>query len=376
MVSRNIAPTFMKYLVPSLQKGASKPSFWGHRPVLSIRNLVIYSTIVAAATVLWVLFVLVPPFHVKIPAVSLPYLRLPVVSVPSIHVKLPVIRTGAIRVPGLYQVRLQSLVTDVRGVATWFVLGLAYNVRDALSVVGEEYDRTTAERDAFDQFARAVAEAEPATNSTDVSPTATLVLETNQARSELESVERAYRETVMSVSHYEQEYDESLAVNMATEFGDELAMAVLEGEKLTPQLQESLYVAAIEARERRERFRSLVEAERTDLQRVKRTFGELDATLTDADESALLTRSFDELAALHERLERERETCERLLASRQRQRREGHAGRVRAPGLPDLQSYLYGSLDVQYPVLADAVSLIDDVQRTQRRVRSELTRRV
>lgn len=367
----------MKNTVPSLQEGASRRSFWRHRPVLSVRNLVIYSTIISAATVLWILFVLVPPFHVKIPALSLPYLRLPVVTVPTIHVKLPTVRTGAIRLPGLYQVRLQTLITDVRSVGTWFLLGLTYNVRDALSIVSEECDRTTAERDAFDRFARAVAEAEPTTDSTaDVSPGASLVLETNRTRSELGTVERAYRETVMGVPHYEQEYDESLAVNMASEFGDELAMAVLEGGQLTPQLQASLYAAAIEARERRERFRSLVEAERTDLQRVKRTFGEVDASLTDADESALLTGSFDELAALHERLERERETCEQLLASRQRQRREGHAGRVRAPGLPDLQSYLYGPLDVQYPVLADAVALLDQVQRTQRRVRGELTRRV
>ena len=368
---------FMKYTVPSLLERASRRSFLRHRPVLSVRNLVIYSTIVTAATALWILFVLVPPFHVKIPAISLPYLRLPVVTLPSVHVKLPAFRTGTIRLPGLYQVRLQTLVTDVRGVATWFLLGLTYNVRDALSIVGEECERTTAERDAFDRFARAVARAKPTTGSTtDVSPGSSLVLKTKKARSELGAVERAYRETVMSVPHYEQEYDESLAVNMASEFGDDLAMAVLEGGQLTPQLQESLYVAAIEARERREQFRSLVEAERTDLQRVKRTFGEVDASLSDVDESALLTGSFDELAALHERLERERESCERLLAHRQRQRREGHAGRIRAPGLPDLQSYLYGPLDVQYPVLADAISLLDDVQQTQLRVRSELTRRV
>ncbi|WP_456264523.1 DUF7260 family protein, partial [Aeromonas schubertii] len=52
----------------------------------------------------------------------------------------------------------------------------------------------------------------------------------------LNDVQQAYRETVMSIAHYDEEYDEPLAQNLAFEVGEELAAAIMTHSQLTPYL--------------------------------------------------------------------------------------------------------------------------------------------
>lgn len=110
--------------------------------------------------------------------------------------------------------------------------------------------------------------------------------------------------------------------------------------------------------------------------------GEARATLTELEDqiTAALTQllsdfSIDELLTLYDRLCDYEQQCETILEDRQYHRTDGHATLIRAGSShthTDLQTYLYRSLPVTYPVLVDGSTLLEMLQRIQHRVTTEL----
>ncbi|EMA54285.1 DUF7260 family protein, partial [Halococcus salifodinae] len=132
------------------------------------------------------------------------------------------------------------------------------HVRSAIAVVETDHERTITERDAFARFADCVSEFE--VSSVDLhpdhaqqAPAQTLVAPETAARakSPLARVRDAYRDTVMGVPHYDEEYDDSLPESLTGEFSPEVAAAVLTSEQLTPHLRDRLIDATHRARESR-----------------------------------------------------------------------------------------------------------------------------
>lgn len=224
---------------------------------------------------------------------------------------------------------------------------------DARRAVRRERRRTVDEREAFEAFARRMADADT------VAPTAaenggTLV---GTATAGTPAVRRAYRETVMSVPHYEAEDDEAVVESLAGEFGPELA-AGLRGGPLTERQQSAAVAAARQAYADRDAFVDRLDTEAVSLadaaERLRTVRGELAGHRRD-----FAGESYGALEALHRRLGVLAETCDGVAADRQAHLREHRDDLGLPAGAPDLPSYLYVELEPDYPVLAAVAATAD-----------------
>lgn len=270
------------------------------------------------------------------------------------------------------------LLLTLTGLFAAFVIATILHLNAARSIVDEERDRTVDERDAFARFVDRIADLD-ADGSGTTAVAANEPLMTMSAAPpdrQLQAVKSAYRETVMSLPHYEEEYDEPIAVNMAAEFGDEVAAAVIDGERLTPPLKSALLQQGRDASDRRRRFVSTLDREAAQLAEAHESLSSVEGTLVELDEEPLLTRTFEELQSTWERLGQLEDRCVEVVEDRQ----DGLARMDRPYQNGDegvsLHEYLYRPLSVTYPVLADGATLIDHLRTAQGRVLSALTTRV
>lgn len=266
----------------------------------------------------------------------------------------------------------------VTGLLAVFVLAAILHLHGARSLLAEERSRTADERDAFDRFTRRIADIDPDGSAPQRVRTddSLLAVSATAPQQRLDQVKRAYRETVMDVPHYDEEYAEPLSVNMAAEFGDEVATAVVDGDQLTPGLKQALVAKGRDAQQRRNRFIATLDREAEALARADGTLAEVDVDLQRLDETSLLDRSFDELVGVWEDLGGLEDRIEHTIAERQQ---EVHAESMAYRNGDDpvsLHEYLYRPLPVTHPVLADATDLVDQIRTARHRVVAALTARV
>lgn len=264
---------------------------------------------------------------------------------------------------------------SVTAVLALLVFAAVVHVWDAETLLDAELRRLAAERDAFSEFGRRVADIEAAETSAAVQTTGGLVTATATVTEDrLDHVQDAYRETVMDVEHFEEDYGEPLAENLAAEFGDGLAVAVVDGGQFTPQLKSALVQSAQEASRQRASFISTLESEADSLSAAASVLEEVDAERESLAEEPMPSRSYERLVADWHRLGQLRERCGSLVSDRQR--RLGELSASLPPGSGELQEYLYDGLPVSHPVLADAASLSEAVEELRGKVLRSLTRRV
>lgn len=262
------------------------------------------------------------------------------------------------------------------GVVTAFALAALVYVREARPACETERRRARTERDAFQRFSRRVADVEAtATGPADVHHGAATLVRTDAADDGLRRVRDAYGETVMAVPHYDEEYDESMVANMSAEFGEEVATAVAGGAAFTPQLKHAVVAASDESRRQRAGFVRALARERDALSAAGDRLGGVDAALDGSNATPLSRRSFDDLAALDDRLRDLEASVAGVVRDRQAAVRGGYQGRYRRHEGHEFLAYLYRDLPVTYPVLADAASLLDDLATARRRVVRALTAR-
>ncbi|WP_348607674.1 DUF7260 family protein [Halobaculum rarum] len=248
-----------------------------------------------------------------------------------------------------------------------FVAGAVLTRLDgAREALAREATRTRAERDAFERFRRRVANLESSERGRPM-PTGggTNVLTVPASGAAvggdgLANARRAYRETIMATAHYEEEYDETLATNVAEEFSAPVASALVEeGGTLTPSLRTTLASGARRASEERTDLLSKLETERSSIEAAESTL----APAVDAGEGVVdleLSRAtYTDLVAEYERLEWHEGRVESLLSDRQTRIHDEEGDRRH------WFDYLYRSLSSPYPVLsagAGTLSLIDDAK--------------
>ncbi|PSP76403.1 hypothetical protein BRC81_12295 [Halobacteriales archaeon QS_1_68_20] len=245
-----------------------------------------------------------------------------------------------------------------------FVAAVAH-VRSARSVTSDERERVRREAKAFTAFADRITdlEAGPAGGSPRRVGTATLVESTTTTS--LQDVADAYRETVMAVPHYESEYGEPLAQNMAAEFGDDVASAVVTGQNLTPQLKRTLLQRSARAQRLRLALLEHLDAEAEAVAEAEADFDRISDSVDRIEEASLEDATFEDLLAEWYLLEdRERECVERL-QTRQKTIQDRRGLSKHLSEAPTLEQYLYAPLDVTYPVLADGTTLLDRIRAAQ-----------
>ena len=212
----------------------------------------------------------------------------------------------------------------------------------AESVLDQEYEEVDAERRAFKTFRGRVAATETGA-STSAVPATRVPLRENRSRA-AERVRSAYRETVMSVDHYDEVYGESLVENVAAELSGELAAGLRRDAHLqfTSLFKQMLVAAVDSAIDQRENFCTLLDGERESLSwsrdELRVPIDELDGTHVPASVGVNFTNALDEIAC---------------------HRQETFAGRTASPRTDghDLCAYLYTDCAWTYPVLTAVTRL-------------------
>ena len=144
---------------------------------------------------------------------------------------------------GLGYLTVRIPIIESASIIGFGMVGLT-NISHALALIVEEQDRVASERDAFLSFGQRLSNIEPRSSpsASQLSSSLDLRLDTNNRSSgdQLQEVQQAYRETVMTVPHYEEEYGKSLATDLGEEFTDEIAIAVTTSDQFTSQLKAAL----------------------------------------------------------------------------------------------------------------------------------------
>lgn len=265
---------------------------------------------------------------------------------------------------------IRKHAANERVVTVRFVPSLA---RSALEVVITEHRRTAAERDAFARFTNRIAALDTSTDTattTHTQPAAaqTLLQPDSQTDTQLADARAAYRETVMSVPHYAEEYDESLQEHLTAEFSPEIATALTTGDQFLPSLQEHLITESRQACTNRATFLSALEDEASALQTADERLADLGSEFSDLLAAhSLEAWASEELLASRQQVRAGERECEKLAVDRQSTL---HGQRIPAVQHIDLEftTYLYQSLSVTYPVLADITNLTETLRSSRSQI--------
>lgn len=275
-----------------------------------------------------------------------------------------------------------GVVTAVALAGLLALLTFAY-VRDAETVCRRERRRVTDEHDAFEEFADRVAALDPCpAEETDPSASAaTQVVGTRRGAGErvvgdirLRQVLDTYRDTVMSLPHYTEEYDESVAESLAAELGPDTTVSLASNGTLSPGLQSALVDRSRQAAAAR---RSLADAIDVELD----VLADADATLSGIDRRrSRLNEHLDGITRgnrvgpsidVWERLGELESECDAVATDRQSTLRDPPM--ASEPIACDVETgfygYLYAPMDgPDHPVLASIATLADRIREDRDRV--------
>jgi len=252
----------------------------------------------------------------------------------------------------------------------------AVRISQAQDEVASELARVRAERNAFRRFRQAVAKLTATRPQTAEISSASGVVQAEPTDSALGRVREAYRETVMSVSHYEEDYGESLAGHLRAEFGEEIATAVVGGDQFTPQLKQALLQQSTANQVKREKLMRVLESESEELATYERRLDEIETDCREAVSRPMLQRTYEELDETWQTLEDLQAELDELLAERQSRLDRDLAVGPTGEGQHAFQRYVYSELESTYPVLSSGVRLYHRIRSTKQDVSRALARRV
>jgi len=271
-----------------------------------------------------------------------------------------------------------AVVTAAVLLAVLVVIGFTY-VQRAKTRCEDEKRRVERERQAFGEFADRVAGLEAAftdggTRRDRTLPAGSRVGTAPEDGRRIDGVLDAYRDTVMAVPHYTEEYDDSPIESLAEELSYDVATAVATREPAPAGLREALVTQSRQAQEQRDRLADAIDDELDELDAVESKLSRLDrereALAAHLDESEEGHR-FEAHADVWGRLESLEDRCGAVAAERQRQLRDPPLGNADTEA--SFYRYLYGPLEgVTYPVLAECASLARLIREDRRRIERRL----
>lgn len=243
-------------------------------------------------------------------------------------------------------------------------------LRRTHEVVRVERRRTADERAAFTAF-RSRVDAIPATaaartTSQPIGTQPAIGHGTPRMGTELLAVRDAYQSTVMSVPHYDEEYNDTYAASLAAEFGPELAAALTRESALHEHVRRSVLDQTTTAIETRDEFETVLEREQASVRAAGEELRSLDDSVASLGETAVDRLDFGGLDAHRARLEVLERRCDEVATTRQQERVAVERSMHFDGETDDVQTYLYQDLPVTYPVLAAVAAVgrqIDAVRR-------------
>lgn len=258
-------------------------------------------------------------------------------------------------------------------------------VEKARAVLREERQMTEAEERAFTAFRDSVADVDVdvdvssagATGTTGAAALTPVGAEAAQATAPraIEQIRTAYRRTVMATDHYAEEYGDSLAESLASEFGRDIALALTTDAVFSPQLRESLVRSARESREKRTQFREVLKAERESIERAADRLSDVESAESERFETDVSEWDTDALFDGRDEVLDLLGRCESIATARQEEIHDHRATRARRCTGTEFMPYLYRSLSVTYPVLADVAAVVERLRSRRDDLDAEIVRR-
>lgn len=276
---------------------------------------------------------------------------------------------------GCFEVVVASLLAFVAwaGFTTFVLFSPQVNIRAAVAALSEEYRRVEDEQNALAGFASRIGGIAASTQMTAQANAVGTTVTKVQGGGGMSEVRRAYEETMMSVDHYEEDYDEPLGVHLASEFGENVAGAVVTSDSVSPPLKQALIAGSKEGQAQRDQYLKGLAREEKHLQEAGSQFDASATVCSEVDGNRLRRRPFDELRDRIERLDAERETVQSTLEARQQHLQEGVRFGWERQDSESVYRYLYEDLDVTYPVLVDGTRLLSRMREVEHRLLTGLT---
>lgn len=236
-----------------------------------------------------------------------------------------------------------------------------------------ERRRTSDEIDALRRFGRRLAKldaesapAPEAGNVACVAPVGTTCSNT------LDRVREAYEETVMSVPHYTEEYDDTYAESLTAEFDTHVTVALTEG-TFDQRSKETVRSAIVESRTARRSLLAAIDDEEESLAVATEDLTPVVESLASLSGRRFVDESFGALDAYRARLGQLEETCETVLTRRQDAVFDQRRAAWLPADAPDVAQYFYQGLEDSYPVMAVVADLLERIRDLRSRVERAMT---
>lgn len=241
----------------------------------------------------------------------------------------------------------------------------------AATALETEHCRTAAEVEAFRGFEKRVSELTP-DGETAVKRAAPVQAIASSGRG-LDTVRKHYEATVMAVPHYESEYGESYGENVREELGPDLGALLVGGQRFERHHKRAIVSRTRETRELREQLLAALEAERESLTAFEEPVCSLAEQVSSLYAARLDTDSSRQLDAYRSRLDVVETRCHELIERRQSETVTERRSLSLPINGPDIQTYVYSDLPVNYPVIATLTDLIDAAATTRANVEADLS---
>lgn len=258
---------------------------------------------------------------------------------------------------------LSILSTPSNGFPVVVSIGCLSRIPEAVETVREEKRRTETEQAAFERFGD---EIRNLNTHKDPGPDTDGFLLRKPDRpvgDTTETVRSLYRETIMSVEHYEEEYDETLRTNITAELGPDFETAVTKDDTLNQPLLDALARRSTSVAQDREKYTARVESELqslTDAEKQLQNMAKSVGRIQDWDASS---RSFEELEDAETELQAAKQGCRSLIENRQTE----YVDAPEEDGL-NFREYLYQQYEWNHPVIGDALDTIKNIYIAERRI--------
>ncbi|MFW5905354.1 MAG: DUF7260 family protein [archaeon] len=257
-------------------------------------------------------------------------------------------------------------------------LGSAFE--DLQETVQTERKRTTTERQAFEAFDRRVrrlARTGEQRGSGTVEGDGVVTMassvdpfQTHQPAisNTTANVRRAYEETVMSVAHYDAEYDDTYETSVHAEFGQEIGAALTSQGRFSSVTFQTLIGNIEQAIAERNQLETALDSESRSLETVSVSLRDIEDERRAIGTTAFEDEGFGALDAYRARIQRLSETAESLTSTRQSTIQD-HREVYSIGDAPDgFFEYLYESYKPRYPVLYLSSDVVRSLESTYDRI--------
>ncbi|MFC6616145.1 hypothetical protein ACFQAS_14645 [Halopenitus salinus] len=187
---------------------------------------------------------------------------------------------------------------------------------------------------------------------------------TSEEKSIRDTIEPWYHDTVMAVGHYSDVYGDSFEESLSAEFGVDVLVLISEATTFSPLIKQQLLEAAQQCIDNRRVFLEALKAEFTTLKDAQSTGQEIREAIVELDSTESQGISDTELTDRYDTLHMLNDECKSWIQQRQE---EIHAHRIDqsadVDAYTDLCSYLYEGLEVDYPVLATFVDILEIISQ-------------